>query len=212
VSSTYDRTINIPVTVKNGAVIFPDDFDHKVLKKDFQAELILEETNFTDKNFFHSLAKQKIIELLPVDSRLLVNIAFKDQLSADLDKFIVTDGVPKGIDGGFVEIILRQPQGLKLRGKKNALLLPSRVEIPALPVTSEQPAASINHACTLISQAFEPWRISHTVNVFFKVYARDDSAGEWLPLDAWRKQAVAKEMRRNTKTPPPEDLFEGQSL
>ena len=206
-TSNTDKTINIPVTVKNGAVIFPDDFDHSVLKKDFQAEIVLDETHFSDKDFFHSLAKQKIIELLPVDSRLLVNIALKDEVAEDLSRSFVTGEVPKGIDGGFIEIYLRQPQGLKLRGKKRALLLPCRVDIPALP---EEPAASLNHAYTLISESFEPWRISHTANVFHKVYARDEASGDWLALDALRKQAEAKEIKRNRKTPPPEDLFEDQ--
>ena len=195
------------MTVKNGAVIFPDDFDHNVLKKDFQAEIVLEETNFSDKNYFHSLAKQKVVELLPIDSRLLVNIALKNPVAEDLAKFVITDDGPKGIDGGFIEIFLRQPQGLKLRGKKKALLLPCRVEIPALP---SQPAASINHSCTLISESFEPWRISHTGNVFFKVYAQESSTGEWISLDVWRKQAEAREIKRNKKSPPPEDLFDNQ--
>jgi hypothetical protein len=199
--------INIPVTVKNGAVIFPDDFDHKVLKKDFQAEIILEETHFADKNFFHSLAKQKIVELLPAGSRLLVNIALKDPVEGELARFVITNEGPKAVEGGFIEIFLRQPQGLKLRGKKKSLLLPCRVEIPALP---GKPAASINHGCTLISESFEPWRISHTVNVFFKVYARESPDGEWLSLDSWRKLAEAKEIKRTKKSPPPEDLFDGQ--
>jgi hypothetical protein len=207
-SSNSDKTINIPVRIKNGAVIFPDDFDHNVLKKDLRAEIVLEETHFADKDFFHSLVKQKIVELLPIDSRLLMNIALRDQLGEDLAKFIITTEGPKGIDGGFVELFLRQPQGLKLRGKKKALLLPCRVEVPALP---GEPASSINHACSLISQAFEPWRISHTVNVFFKVYALDATSGEWLSLDIWRKQAEAKEIKQNQKKPLPEDLFEDQT-
>ena len=200
--------MNIPVIVKNGAVIFPDDFDHNVLKKEFQTEIILEETNFSDKNFYYSLAKQKIIELLPLGSRLLVNIALKDQVAEGLAKFIITENAPKGVDGGFIEIALQQPQGLKLRGKKKALMLPCRVEIPALP---EEPAASINHACTLISESFEPWRLSHTGNVFFKVYVQDVSSGEWLSLDALRKRAEAREIKRNKKAPLPEDLFDDQS-
>ena len=195
------------MAVKNGSVIFPDDFDHKVLKKDFQAELVLDETHFADKDFFHSLAKQKIIEFLPLDSRLLVNIALKDQVTEDLAKFVILDDGPRGVDNGFVEIFLRQPQGLKLRGRKKALLLPCRIDVPALP---EQPAASLNHAYTMISEIFEPWRISHTSNAFLKIYSHDDASGDWILLDTLRKQAEAKEIKRNRKTPPPEDLFEDQ--
>jgi hypothetical protein len=198
------------VAVKNGSVIFPDDFDHNVLKKDFQAELVLDETHFADKDFFHSLAKQKIIELLPSDSRLLASIALKDQVMEDLAKFVILDDGPKGpkgVDGGFIEIFLRQPQGLKLRGKKKALLLPCRIDIPALP---GQPAASLNHAYTMISEAFEPWRISHTSNAFLKIYSQDIVSGDWVLLDTLRKEAEAKEIKRNRKTPPPEDLFDDQ--
>ncbi|HEV7645053.1 MAG TPA: hypothetical protein VGO50_13995 [Pyrinomonadaceae bacterium] len=208
-SSNSDKAINITVTVKNGSVIFPDDFDHKVLKKDFQTEIVLDETHFADKDFFHSLSKQKIIELLPSDSRLLVNITLKEQVAEDPAKFVIQGEGPKVTDGGFIEIFLRQPQGLKLRSKKKALLLPCRVDIPALP---EQPAASLNHAYTLISEIFEPWRISHTSNVFFKIYAQDKVSGDWIVLDTLRKEAEGKEIMRTRKIPPPEDLFDDQPV
>ncbi len=208
-NSNSDKAINIPVTVKNGAVIFPDGFDLNALKKEFHTEIILEDSHFSDKDLFHSLGKQKVVELLPTDSRLLVNIGLKDPVSESLARFITNGEGPRGVDGGFVEIFLRQPQGLKLRGKKKALLLPCRVEIPALP---GEPAASINHANTLISEAFEPWRISHTSNVYFKVYAREESDGQWLPLDAWRTEAEARELKRTEKPPLPEGLFDDQTV
>jgi len=207
-SSNSDKAINIPVTVKNGAVIFPDGFDLNALKKEFRAEIILEDSNFSDKDFFHSLARQTVVELLPADSRLLINISLKNPVSDELAKFIINGEGPKGVDGGFIEAFLRQPQGLKLRGKKKALLLPCRVEIPALPGES---AASINHANTMISEAFEPWRISHTSNVYFKVYAREDPDGEWQSLDILRRQAEARELKRKEKPPLPEGLFDDQA-
>jgi hypothetical protein len=206
-NSNSDKAINIPVTIKNGAVIFPDEFDLNTLKKEFRTEIILEDSHFADKNYFDSLARQTVVELLPADSRLLVNISLKNPVSEELAKFIISGEGPKGADGGFIEAFLRQSQRLKLRGKKKALLLPCRVEIPALP---GQRATSINHANTLISEAFEPWRISHTSNVYFKVYAREESGGEWLSLDTLRKQAEARERKRTEKPALPDNLFDDQ--
>jgi hypothetical protein len=49
---------------------------------------------------------------------------------------------------------------------------------------------SLNHACTRLSQQFEPWRISHSVNVFRDVFARADD-WVWRPLEWFRGRFAA---------------------
>ncbi|MDQ3131076.1 MAG: hypothetical protein M3Q99_09985 [Acidobacteriota bacterium] len=185
-----DKTIKIVVTVKNGAVIFPDDFNLNALRKEFHADLILGETDFADKNLFYLMAKESEAAFLPKGSRLLVNVSLKN-VPAALKEKVIKDERPAGVDGGFVEIFLLEPLKLKLRGTKKAQLLDCPISIPTLP---EQKAKSINHAYTLISQAFEPWRTSHTANVFSRVFWRENEEGNWRLLDVRREQAEAGEL------------------
>ena len=80
----------------------------------------------------------------------------------------------------FVELILED--GLQL--KRNAGNLQDCVcFIPSL----RKKAKSINHAATLVSEAFEIRRKSHTKDVFRDAYFRDDD-GVWKPLNKWREK------------------------
>lgn len=81
-----------------------------------------------------------------------------------------------------MEIILLEEQQILQRGTKTAKLLPCKCNIPSL----HQEARSINHAYTLISQAFEPDRSSHTGNAFTKVFYFDNRRNIWQPLKALR--------------------------
>lgn len=54
---------------------------------------------------------------------------------------------------------------VKAKGGPSALK-PVPIRIPIM----NQQAKSLNHACTIISEAFQPQRLSHTTNVFQSVY------------------------------------------
>lgn len=182
-----NKTIKIPVTVKNGAVIFPDDFNLGALRKDFQTELILSETDFADKNLFHQLAKETEVDFLPEGTSLLVNVSTKERIAEKLEEKIIRTGkdTPQGKYGGFIEIILHAKQRMMLRGTKQGQLLDCPIFIPALP---EEAAKSINHAYKIISTKFEPWRRSNTGSVFLKVFYRDENNGLWRTLNKHRDQ------------------------
>lgn len=186
---SLDKTIKIPVTVKNGAVIFPDDFNLAALCKEFQTEIILSEADFADKTLFHLLAKETEIEFLPQKTALLVNVSTKEKIGNELAGKIIGTGenTPQGKYGGFIEIVLKEPQRMKLRGTKQGQLLDCPIFIPALPDDS---AKSINHAYKIISQKFEPWRRSNTANVFHKVFYLNTN-NRWQMLDERRRQVEA---------------------
>ena len=67
----------------------------------------------------------------------------------------------------FVTIELQDVLYLELRGTKPPTLSETACKIPAL---GNKEARSVNHACTLLSEAIEQHRISHTTNVFRTVY------------------------------------------
>ena len=67
-------------------------------------------------------------------------------------------------------------------GEKKPSLEECRCDVPVL----ETEARSLNHAVTLLSTRFEPKRISHTGNVFTRVFYRCTKSKDWRPLNELR--------------------------
>jgi hypothetical protein len=86
----------------------------------------------------------------------------------------------------FVEVRLEQPLYLRIRGDQEARLEKCDCLIPAL----SESATSINHAFTIVWEAFERKRQSHTGNVFERVFAFTEN--RWLSLDDLRRSYLAK--------------------
>ena len=85
-----------------------------------------------------------------------------------------------GDETGGLWLILEGPKAVGLRSTQ--ILLPSGV--------SEDPVISLNHAFTKLSEIFEPWRKSHTGNVYQRfLYLEKDS--RWYPLELLRNGALA---------------------
>ena len=57
---------------------------------------------------------------------------------------------------------------------------------------SVQPLESLNHAFTKLSELYEPWRQSHTGNVYTRVLFQETN-GKWYPLEVLRKAATARD-------------------
>jgi hypothetical protein len=79
----------------------------------------------------------------------------------------------------FATIELQDTLYLWLRGTKAPTLSETSCKIPAL----DKVARSVNHACTLLSEAIERHRISHTTNVFKSVYFLRQKPDRLCPLD-----------------------------
>ena len=86
-----------------------------------------------------------------------------------------------------VELMIhKSPLRLRLRGTKPATLEDVPCWIPSL----EKEAKSLNHACRLVSEGFEPSRISHSGNVFELGYFK--SGDTWISLGDLRDTTVAR--------------------
>jgi hypothetical protein len=83
----------------------------------------------------------------------------------------------------FATIELQDTLYLWLRGTKAHNLSDSACSVPAL---NNKEAHSVNHACTLLSEAIEQHRISHTTNVFKSVYLLRRQPDRLCPLDRVR--------------------------
>lgn len=76
-------------------------------------------------------------------------------------------------------------QGLEAKG-----LASTTIRIPR--EVSADPVASLNHALTKLSETFETWRISHTGNIYTRVFYQERN-GNWYPLDVLRNKALDKQ-------------------
>jgi hypothetical protein len=81
----------------------------------------------------------------------------------------------------FVELVLLQALRLVRKPRKRSRLEDCPGTIPAISLE----ARSVNHAYSLISEAYEGWRRSHTGNVFREVFFQSsdpDGLPWWRPL------------------------------
>ena len=74
-------------------------------------------------------------------------------------------------------------------GPKAVGLQSTRISLPE--VVSDKPVNSLNHAFTKLSETYEPWRISHTGNVYQRFLYKEKD-GRWYPLELLRNAALAK--------------------
>ncbi|QDZ00122.1 hypothetical protein FQ775_06850 [Nitratireductor mangrovi] len=79
---------------------------------------------------------------------------------------------------------------LIVKGGKAKGLQSSQFELPAC--VSDKPAGSLNHAFTILSEVYEPWRISHTGNVYDR-FLYKEANGLWYPLSHLRDFRLAKQ-------------------
>lgn len=82
---------------------------------------------------------------------------------------------------------------LALEGVEPRTLESSGVFLPA--ELNVDPAISVNHAFTKLSELYEPWRKAHTGNIYDRVFYKEDD-GYWDPLDDLRKREMVASERK----------------
>lgn len=181
------------------------------------AELVIESRKITDAAFLKRMTQKGSIRVLKEGTPLLACLATKEQtqIPADLRRHltpwrelvasIATEHIDNWSTGGLslVEAKISNPSdqqakkfnsehgGLWLltEGPKPVGLKSSRIVLPA--GISDSPVGSLNHAFTRLSEVYEPWRISHTGNVYQRFLYKERN-GLWYPLELLRSAALAK--------------------
>jgi hypothetical protein len=97
----------------------------------------------------------------------------------------------------LVEVHLDQDLCIRIRGDQEARLEKCKCMISAL----KREASSINHAFTIVSEAYETQRLSHTGNVFERAYTWIEPTG-WKTLDQLRLDAIAELLTRSRSKSP----------
>lgn len=184
-----------PVRVADGAV----------------GELHLDRTCFSDPDFLKALTGKRMVEVLPAGSELRVALSIRQQVG-ELARHIVSEPMryPTGSiseSSRFVSVTLgeaTQPQrargltsgGLRLRleGMEPRAMESGTVRLPAAEGVLPHTAVSLNHAFTLLSRVFEPWRKAHTASVYERVFYRE-SNDTWYPLKTLRNRTTGEAER-----------------
>jgi hypothetical protein len=183
------------------------------------AELVINSRSITDKTFLDRMMAKSSIKVLDLDEgvTLLAYLATKkqkgltdeqkDHLIPWQDRLheIATEHIDNWSTGGLslVEVTIGGPTGQQARkfnttsgglwllteGPKAAGLQSTCIRLPK--VVSKDPVNSLNHAFTKLSETYEPWRISHTGNIYQRFLYKEKD-GKWYPLEILRNAALAK--------------------
>lgn len=181
-----EKTIVIPIKINTNGMEYFYGGPLPAFKNGAIGDLIVPINSVLELDKFQKIRSEKIITILEKNCRLLVNVQPEPLANSRL--FRPKDrSLLRGLVGEFVEIVLNEDLNLKLRGTKKAKLVPSACEIPVL----KKKAHSVNHAYSIVSGVFEKSRISHTGNVFQKVFYWSEKE-EWRPLDTLREKFEAE--------------------
>lgn len=166
-------------------------------------ELTLSADQISDERFRQRVTQELTVRILDEGTTLLVALSDRSSNQARFGAW--PDPAPIGLPVGTTRlerVTLGPPRKphvpdkdnpdaepergglfLKLKGLERCELLGSTVLMPA---GFAKPATSLNHALTILSQAYERHRISNTGNVYTRVFY-EDLDRRWYPLDDLRK-------------------------
>ncbi len=178
-----------------------------------EAELVIDASQIADTDFLLRVTKKVVVPFLPVGTTLAVALSprspeFDRMLSIPtLDRldgpFAVASRHLPSTSTRFAMVTLAEPAELFANGPEpdataGGLWLTVTglwdCELNSPPVNFPKeyglaPARSLNHAFTRLSEKFESHRISHTGNVFLRVFYCEHD-GWWRPLRLLRERAV----------------------
>lgn len=195
----FEKTVVIPLRVVKRQLHYLYGGPLPNLPDGTRCDLIVPLYAIEDKAFLAQLEASHVEDLLPQDANILAAVSSAQmpghltnralslkevcqhagRRSTERVSWDLTTQYP---DSVFVQVVLKEPLRLELRGTKHGRLLPVRCAIPAL---EGKEAISLNHAYRLISEEFEPKRISHAGNVFHKMVYLDHQ-GCFSSLDQLR--------------------------
>lgn len=180
-------------------------------------ELVMPRSKLTDDDLLRKLTEISRVRILDQGTVLRAYVVVKEpwELTEEQEKVLLPwnkvghefafAGVPmwSSRDPSIVELRLdnlteqqrlKHPNEtgglwLRLEGMRPIGLISSSITMPGF--ISKEPAISLNHAFTLLSETYEPWRMSHTGNVYTRFFYQE-SDGLWYPLELLRQAEVAE--------------------
>lgn len=177
-------------------------------------DLVVDKTAIVDKKFLALLKQRSEHKILDVGIALRVALTVKpsSNIDSELQKFLIPLNTkelgddyfytPRSPYTQFVKVSIGEPTHrqkklrpednggiwLRLQGTQPKGISTSQVIVP--PPVSKLPLESLNHAFTRLSEKYEPWRQSHTGNIYERVLYQEKNE-RWYPLSVLRNAAVA---------------------
>ena len=141
-------------------------------------------------------SSMRALEMPPREARVWLGLSRKAVTPPLHKKF---HQVQEGTAASYLlsEVVLLEPLFLSVDGSERAKLDDRRCGIFLMNAEAE----SLNQAFTLLSQAFETERLSHTGNVFRQGFTHQN--GRWLCLDDLRLVRVMKALQEIADEPEP---------
>lgn len=187
----FEKKTRIPFRVAGGRLVhFYDKRPITELREGAIGDLLVNDYAVGDEARIRQYNAEREVLFLPKGTRLLARISSRS-VPKELKGWVIEEN--KFIGAGAVEAVLKGDLHLRLRGTKEAQLLPCPCEVPALKslLKEDEQPSSVNHANTLISRHFEPHRRANTGNVFNCVFYCQTPLNVWKPLKHLRDQFQA---------------------
>ena len=183
----YEKRLRIGVHFDGTNFLLLDGRPLPALVKGSVAEIVLAPECIEDETVRANLTNQKSTPFLKEGTVVLVGVSPTMIERSSAKGLIQAHAAPILSAYLFVEVKLDADLWLLVRGDQEARLSTSPCTISWL----KKEAKSLNHAFTLISEAYETKRRSHSGNVFERAYAQDE-LGNWQSLDELRLLAIQK--------------------
>lgn len=179
-------------------------------------DLVIDKSVIEDKKFLALLKQRSEHKILGVGTELRIALTIKSSadIDSELKKFLISVNAlelgsnyfdtSRSPDTQFVKVRIGEPTlrqmkmrpkdnggiWLRLQGTQPKGISTSQVIVP--PLVSKGPLESLNHAFTRLSEKYEPWRQSHTGNIYERVLYQEKN-GRWYPLSVLRNAAIAND-------------------
>lgn len=160
------RTVRLAIRIEGEKVLQLDRSSLPKVKDGTVGDLILLASDLVNHSDRKTLQSESFTPLLPEGSTVFVGLSPETMDRSAMSQLRKASDLNIGAGYCFAEVQLQQVLVLRLRGYKDPCLESCNCIIPVLKTN----AKSLNHAFTLLSTVFETNRISHTGNVFERVY------------------------------------------
>ncbi len=176
-------TVRLSVMFRDGRIMLSNGQPLPKIREGSFGELLLDERAVEDAKLAKKLQAPATILMLDSEQSVFFSMMAHMVPPGLWNEVEQKKNFVNGPEGPCVEVRLKEPLRLRLRGTKTPTLHSCKCKIPCL---EDKEAVSLNHAYTLISTYFETKRISHAGNVFRLGYWRDTKTNRWTRLDVLR--------------------------
>jgi hypothetical protein len=175
------------------------------------AELTLFLRDLTDPSLAQALSAKRSVQVFSPGAELRIALTIRTRLPVELTQFLIHPGSMKiGVtetlpaSSRFVAVTVgasplpgtgeeRRGVWLTFEGLDAKAIESGPIELPK--GVANEPAISLNHAHTVLSEKYEPSRKAHTANIYSRAFYQEAN-GLWYPLDDLRERELASVERR----------------